>query len=90
MSFRHTFQPGLQGGTHNGGQLDLLRAVGLLLNDGCPIANLGTRNHLADLDFHQIATARLVIDGEIEKGLYPSIALRDRDERGSPKSAYRQ
>lgn len=70
-----SLQPCQQCRSHIGGEFELHWSIGFLLDDDRAIADVGTGNHIANPDLHQIAAAQLTIDGEIEERLVPQTSF---------------
>ena len=64
-------EPGDQGRTDVCRDLELDRAIGLLLGHDGTVPKVRSGNHIANLDLRQIAAAELTVDGEIEEGFVP-------------------
>jgi hypothetical protein len=61
-------QPSQQALARFSHDLELNRTTGLLLNDGCPVANGPAADEIANAQLHQIAPAQLAVDGQVEQG----------------------
>jgi hypothetical protein len=46
----------------------LHRGAGLLLNDGCPVANGAAADQIADTQLHEVAPTLFAINGKVEQG----------------------
>jgi hypothetical protein len=68
---RHGVQAMRTGFTGRFNDLELHGSFRLLLNHDRAIPNAATGNDVADADFHNIATAQLAVDREIEKRSIP-------------------
>lgn len=64
-----TLEPRRQRRPDIGGEFELHRTIGLLLDDDCSMANVRTRDDIADFDLDQIATAQLAIDRQVNQCL---------------------
>ena len=53
------------------GDLELDRPPGLLLDYGCTASNLPASSDVTDADLHEITSAQLRVDCEIEQGAVP-------------------
>jgi hypothetical protein len=65
-------------------ELELNGATGLLLNNDCSRANPATTDNLSDLDFNDVAPAKLTVDREIEQRMVAQSALSIQPEPDSP------
>lgn len=73
-----SFKPSGQCGSNIRGQFKLHRVICFLLDDCGPIANIGTRDHIADFNLHEVAAAQFAIDGEVKKSSVPQSPSRSR------------
>lgn len=68
-------------------QLKLNRPASLLLNDGGPGSDFSIANHVADPDFHKVATTQFAVDSQIEKrSISKSPVLLKKERIGLPRS----
>jgi hypothetical protein len=62
----------------------LNRPIGLLLNYGGSVPDVGTCDHIADLDFDQIAASQFAIDCQVKQRSIPQQALSIQKEPDRP------
>ena len=69
------------------GQLELYRLASLLPNDGRAVSGGSVDDKLADAQLHEVSTAQLAVDGEIEQRQVADATSRWNMRRGWNKPA---
>ena len=82
--FAMAFKPGQDAAPCSVKQLKLNRAARLLLDDNGAIANPAAHDEIADLDLHDVAAAKLAVDGQIEHGPVTEPALSIKPKTNGP------
>jgi hypothetical protein len=59
-------------------------SAGFLLYDRSPCSNFTITNDIADPDLHQIASAKLAIDGQVKDGMVPDSPMLVEKETDRP------
>jgi hypothetical protein len=65
-------------------ELELHRATSLLLNDDGSLADAGSTDQLINLNLHEVATAKLAVDRQVEERAIAQALLLLKEEAHSP------